>query len=56
MNEMKNILRQGIEVFETYESDTIEKGSERLVEIARQVPGVLEAYYDRVVSGIQSLE
>jgi len=56
MNEMKLILREGIQVFEAFERETIEQGSAKLIDIAKRIPDVLESYYARVVSGIQTLE
>jgi sulfite reductase (NADPH) flavoprotein alpha-component len=56
MKEMKLILREGIQVFEAFEHQTIEQGSTKLIEIAKRIPEVLESYYARVVSQIQTLE
>jgi sulfite reductase alpha subunit-like flavoprotein len=55
MKEMKLILREGIQVFEAFERETIEQGGIKLIDIARRIPTVLESYYARVVSGIQTL-
>lgn len=55
MKEMKLVLREGIQVFEAFERDTMERGGTRLIDIAKRIPAVLESYYARVVSGIQTL-
>jgi hypothetical protein len=50
LDEMKSALRAGVMVFEQYERDTIKKGGERLLEIAQQIPRILETYHSRVLS------
>jgi hypothetical protein len=56
MGEMKLALRAGIQVFEELERETIDQGRDRLLDACRAIPGVLEAYYARVVSGLQALD
>ncbi len=56
MREIKMLLREGVMVFETYESETINRGSEKLIDIAKQIPEVLRSYYARVIAGIEALE
>jgi len=56
MSEMKLALRAGIQVFEELERDTIHQGSDRLLNACRAIPGVLESYYARVISGVQALD
>jgi sulfite reductase (NADPH) flavoprotein alpha-component len=48
--EMKMALRAGVQVFEEWERDTIRKGSDQLLEAAKQIPRILETYYARVLS------
>jgi cytochrome b involved in lipid metabolism len=55
MKEMKLILREGIQVFEAFEHETIEQGGTKLMDIVKRIPAVLESYYARVVSGIRTL-
>jgi hypothetical protein len=55
MKEMKLILREGIQVFEAFEHETIEQGGTKLMDIVKRIPAVLESYYARVVSGIHTL-
>jgi sulfite reductase (NADPH) flavoprotein alpha-component len=50
LNEMKNALRAGVMVFEQYEHDTIKQGDTQLLEIAQQIPKILETYQSRVLS------
>ncbi len=46
-------LRAGVQVFEEFERDAVKEGSTQLLEIARQVPKVLETYHSRVLSRAQ---
>jgi hypothetical protein len=48
--EMKMALRAGVQVFEKYERDTIGKGSDQLLEAAKEIPKILETYHARVLS------
>jgi len=48
--EMKMALRAGVQVFEEYERDTLRKGSDQLLEAAKQIPKILETYHARVLS------
>ena len=56
MNDLKLALREGVLVFEELERGTISQGSQRLLDAVRSIPGVLEAYYARLSSGIQALK
>jgi hypothetical protein len=56
MKELRMSLLAGIRVFEEYERDAAAKGSEQLLNAARDIPARLEAFYARVASGIQTLE
>jgi hypothetical protein len=56
MKELRMSLLAGIRVFEEFEHDAIVKGSERLVNAAKEIPARLEAYYERVASKIQSFQ
>ncbi len=56
MGEMKLALRAGIQIFEELERETIRQGGDRLLNACRAIPGVLEAYYARVISGAQALD
>ena len=47
---MKSALRAGVMVFEQYEYDTVKQGSIQLLEIAQQIPKILETYHSRVLS------
>lgn len=55
LQEIKMALRDGILLFEQFEQDTIRLGSEQLLETARRIPRILEAYYARVLSGALSI-
>jgi hypothetical protein len=48
--EMKMALRAGVQVFEEFERDTVKEGGAQLLEIARQIPKILETYHSRVLS------
>jgi sulfite reductase (NADPH) flavoprotein alpha-component len=50
MKELRMSLLAGIRVFEEFEQDAIVKGSERLINAAKEIPAKLEAYYARVAS------
>ena len=50
LRDMKLALRAGVQVFEQLESDTIARGSERLLAVVTTLPAVLRAYYARIVS------
>ncbi|MFN8383527.1 MAG: FHA domain-containing protein [Anaerolineales bacterium] len=50
MKELRMSLLAGIRVFEEFEQDAIAKGSERLINAAKEIPARLEAYYARVAS------
>ncbi len=50
LREMKFALRAGVKVFEEYERDTVKQGSTQLLEIAGQIPKILESYHSRVLS------
>ncbi|MCH7610981.1 MAG: FHA domain-containing protein [Chloroflexi bacterium] len=56
MHEMKLALRAGVQVFEELERETISQGGDRLLNACRAIPGVLKAYYARVISGVQALD
>jgi len=47
---VKMALRAGIRVFEEHERETIRQGGPQLLEVAQQMPKILEAYYARVLS------
>jgi sulfite reductase alpha subunit-like flavoprotein len=50
LSELKMALRAGVMVFEALERDTVKQGHERLLEIVKQIPRILESYYARVLS------
>jgi sulfite reductase alpha subunit-like flavoprotein/pSer/pThr/pTyr-binding forkhead associated (FHA) protein len=50
LSEMKTALRAGVMVFEQYEHETVKQGGTQLLEIARQIPKILETYHSRVLS------
>jgi sulfite reductase alpha subunit-like flavoprotein/pSer/pThr/pTyr-binding forkhead associated (FHA) protein len=50
LREVKMTLRAGIRVFEEHEHETIRQGGPQLLEIAQQMPKILETYYARVLS------
>jgi hypothetical protein len=50
LREVKSALRAGVMVFEEYERDTVKQGNAQLLEIAKQIPKILEAYHSRVLS------
>jgi hypothetical protein len=50
LHEVKMALRAGIQVFEEHERETIRQGGPQLLEVARQMPKILETYYARVLS------
>jgi sulfite reductase alpha subunit-like flavoprotein len=50
LRDMKLALRAGVQVFEQLESETIARGSERLLAAVKALPEVLHAYYARVAS------
>ena len=56
MDEMKIALLEGIRIFEQLERETIREGGDQLLSACKAIPGVLRAYYARVVSGVQSLD
>ncbi len=56
MRETKLALMEGTRLFEELERETVNQGSEKLLNACRAIPGVLEAYYARVVSGVQALD
>ncbi len=51
LREIKLALRGGVQVFEQLQTETIAKGGERLLAATMELPGVLEAYYARVMAG-----
>jgi sulfite reductase alpha subunit-like flavoprotein len=50
LQEVKKTLRAGIRVFEEHEHETIRQGGPQLLEIAQQMPKILETYYARVLA------
>ncbi|MFO7586405.1 MAG: hypothetical protein R6W69_16885, partial [Anaerolineales bacterium] len=48
LNQFKLGLRQGLQVFETYERQTLSQGHSALLEAAQALPGILQAYYQRL--------
>lgn len=55
MKELRMSLLSGISVFEEFEREAIAKGSEQLIRAAKKIPTLLDSYYARVASRIQSL-
>jgi sulfite reductase (NADPH) flavoprotein alpha-component len=53
LHELKLTLRVGIQVFERFERETLIRGSDSLLTVLRQIPGVLGAFYQRVHTGVQ---
>jgi hypothetical protein len=56
MKELRMSLLEGIRVFEEFEQDTVSKGSERLINAAKEIPIRLETYYAQVASKIRSFQ
>ena len=56
MGEMKMALLAGIQIFEEFERDSIRQGGDRMLNACKAIPGVLEAYYDRVVSEARAID
>jgi cytochrome b involved in lipid metabolism len=56
LRELKLTLREGIQVFERFERVTLARGSDSLLTVLRQIPGVLGAFYGRVHAGLQLIE
>jgi sulfite reductase alpha subunit-like flavoprotein len=56
LRELKLALREGIQVFERFERETLTRGSDALLTVIRQIPGVLSAFYQRVYTGVQLIE
>jgi len=56
LRELKLALRAGIQVFERFERETLTRGSDALLIVIRQIPGVLGAFYQRVYAGVQFIE
>ena len=56
LREWKLALREGIQVFERFERETLTRGSDVLLSVIRQIPGVLGAFYQRVYTGMQLIE
>ncbi len=56
MDELKHALLEGLKVFEELERETINQGSQRLMDAARAIPNVLNGYYARVYGGYRKLK
>jgi hypothetical protein len=56
MKELRMSVLAGIKVFEEFEYDAVVKGSEQLIDAAKNITMLLEAYYARVASGIKALD
>jgi sulfite reductase (NADPH) flavoprotein alpha-component len=56
MKELRMSLLAGIRVFEEFEHDAVAKGREQLIDAAKKIPMLLEAYYGRVASRIKAAE
>jgi hypothetical protein len=54
-NDLKLAIRTGVQVFEKYEAQVIEQGGTELLTALRQIPQVIQAYYERLADGIQIL-
>lgn len=48
VRDLKRCLRTGVRLFERWERDTARRGAQDLVLAARQVPAVLQRYFDRL--------
>jgi sulfite reductase alpha subunit-like flavoprotein len=55
LNEVKMALRSGVMVFEEFESDAAQLGSEQLMAAVQSLPGILSSYHARLLSGVLSL-
>ncbi|MFT7586766.1 MAG: sulfite reductase alpha subunit-like flavoprotein/pSer/pThr [Cellvibrionaceae bacterium] len=55
LHEMKMVSREGVQVFEAFERDSIRLGNNQLLDAIKQFPRVLESYYARVLSGALSI-
>jgi sulfite reductase (NADPH) flavoprotein alpha-component len=49
---MKMTLRDGVRVFEKYESETLRLGGQELVDVLLRAPGVAAAYYDDLIARV----
>ena len=56
LHELKGIVRDGLLVFETLESDAVRQGGDRLLDALRAVPALLESYYERLEPHAQAVE
>jgi sulfite reductase (NADPH) flavoprotein alpha-component len=52
MREVKLALRSGVQLFEEFEGETIDRGSKRLLAVVKQLPELLEGYYQRVEASL----
>lgn len=55
MRGIKMISREGVQVFEEYEQETVRLGSDRLIATIKRFPRALESYNARVLSGALSI-
>ena len=54
-NDLKLTIRAGVQVFERYEAQVVEQGGNELLTALRQIPQVIQAYYERLADGIEIL-
>jgi len=55
LSEMKMVLREGVKVFEEFETDTIKLGGDQLMEAVQRIPAIVSSYHARVLSGFLGL-
>jgi hypothetical protein len=55
LREMKLVLRGGVQVFETFERDTIQRGGAELMRTVRRLPRVIEVFLARVLASARAL-
>jgi len=54
-NDLKLAIRAGVGTFERYGAQVTERGRAELLAAIRQIPKILQAYYERLANGIQML-
>ena len=54
-NDLKLAIRAGVGALERYEAQVTERGKAELLAAIRQIPKIVQAYYERLANGIQML-
>jgi hypothetical protein len=50
IRELKLTLREGVQIFEELEQDTIPRGGDRLLALLQTIPSILDSFYGRLYS------